>query len=258
LFGPYAAGVARPLVIAHRGFHDPAAPGVAENTVEAVAGARAAGADGVEVDVRRSADGVLILHHDPDRPGLGILGHRPYDEIVALAPEVAALDAALDVLPAGLVNLELKCLPWEPDRDDDDRAAVASLAEAVVARGIGERTVVSSFDLGAVDAFRGRAPGVATGWLTWGHPVERTAPLCAEHGHPFLHADVDAVLAEGPAAAVAAAAAAGVRLTVWTVNDPDAIAAMVAAGVHAIVTDAPGLAVRVRDQGTTSRSASGS
>ena len=47
-------------VIAHRG-----ASGLEpENTVAAFRRAVALGADGVELDVRRSADGVLVVHHD--------------------------------------------------------------------------------------------------------------------------------------------------------------------------------------------------
>src|SRR6478736_4409350 len=50
-----------PLVLAHRGARR-VAP---ENTLDAFALAIAMGADGVELDVRRTADGALVLHHDP-------------------------------------------------------------------------------------------------------------------------------------------------------------------------------------------------
>ncbi len=50
------------LVLAHRG----AAAAHRQNTLEAFAAARASGADGVELDVRRSADGVLVCLHDAD------------------------------------------------------------------------------------------------------------------------------------------------------------------------------------------------
>ena len=51
-------------VQAHRGSPDPAA-GVRENTLDAFTLARARGADGVELDVRVTADGALAVHHDP-------------------------------------------------------------------------------------------------------------------------------------------------------------------------------------------------
>src|SRR5579862_7815521 len=61
--------VGRPLVLAHRG----ASAVAAENTVAAFAKARELGADGVELDVRRSADGVLVVHHDAALHGGGVI-----------------------------------------------------------------------------------------------------------------------------------------------------------------------------------------
>lgn len=54
-------GARRPLVFAHRGAHDPETP---ENTLAAFAAAGPLGADGIELDVRRTADGQLIVFHD--------------------------------------------------------------------------------------------------------------------------------------------------------------------------------------------------
>jgi myo-inositol-1(or 4)-monophosphatase/deoxyribonuclease-2 len=56
--------VARPLIVAHRGIVD-GASAVAENTTAAVAASATAGADAVELDVRRTRDGDLVLGHDP-------------------------------------------------------------------------------------------------------------------------------------------------------------------------------------------------
>ena len=50
----------RPLVIAHRGMPRQAR----ENTVASFALALAAGADGIELDVHATADGVVVVHHD--------------------------------------------------------------------------------------------------------------------------------------------------------------------------------------------------
>ncbi len=56
------------LVIGHRG----ASAAHPENTLEAFALALAQGADGVELDVRRTADGALALCHDE------VFEHRPF------------------------------------------------------------------------------------------------------------------------------------------------------------------------------------
>ena len=72
----------RPLVFGHRG----ASAAAPENTVEAFSKARALGADGVELDVRRSADGVLMVHHDAEIAGLGALVERSFAEVRAARP----------------------------------------------------------------------------------------------------------------------------------------------------------------------------
>ncbi len=64
------------LVLAHRGANR-LAP---ENTVAAMARAVELGADGVELDVHRSADGQLVVRHDADTP-LGALGDLTLAEI---------------------------------------------------------------------------------------------------------------------------------------------------------------------------------
>ncbi len=68
-------------------------PGVApENTLEAFVAARALGADGVELDVHRTADGALVVHHDADARGVGVLAERTEAEIRAARPEIPTLD----------------------------------------------------------------------------------------------------------------------------------------------------------------------
>ena len=64
----------RPLVLGHRG----ASHACPENTLAAFAQARAFGADGVELDVRRTADDRLVVHHDPHVDGFGLIVHQPY------------------------------------------------------------------------------------------------------------------------------------------------------------------------------------
>jgi glycerophosphoryl diester phosphodiesterase len=65
----------RPLRLAHRGDHRRAS----ENTIEAfVAAMHLPGCDGVELDVRASADGAAVVLHDETLPGCSSgLGGRP-------------------------------------------------------------------------------------------------------------------------------------------------------------------------------------
>ena len=103
-------------MLAHRG----ASRLARENTVEAFRRAREVGADGVELDVRRSADGIPLVHHDASASdGIGLLVARPYAEIRAAAPWLPTLDEALVACEGMLVNVEIKCSRWEPDADPE-------------------------------------------------------------------------------------------------------------------------------------------
>ena len=64
------------LVLAHRGANRHAP----ENTVAAMARAVELGADGVELDVHRTADGHLVVRHDPDTPA-GPIGELTRDAV---------------------------------------------------------------------------------------------------------------------------------------------------------------------------------
>jgi glycerophosphoryl diester phosphodiesterase len=80
------AASAVPLIAAHRGL---VGPGVSENSIEAIRAAAAAGLDAVEIDLRTTADGVIILSHDAtvDRvtTGHGRVSHFTLAELRTLA-----------------------------------------------------------------------------------------------------------------------------------------------------------------------------
>jgi glycerophosphoryl diester phosphodiesterase len=230
------------LVIAHRG----ASGSRPENTLEAFRHARALGADWVELDVRRSADGVLVVHHDAHLPD----GRAIVETLAADLPDpVPTLAAALEACTGMGVNVEIKNDPTEPDFDGTHDAAVA-VAEAVAtwlaAGGLPpERVIVSSFAMETVDRLREVAPDLPTGWLTFDlldpvAVVERTVA----HGHAAVHPYdpfVDRRLVDR-------AHAAGLAVYVWTVDDPGRMAELVALGVDGIITNHPDRARDVVDR----------
>jgi glycerophosphoryl diester phosphodiesterase len=230
----------RPLVLGHRG----ASAVAPENTVAAFAKARELGADGVELDVRRSADGVLTVHHDPEVAGAGTIAHTPFADLRAARPDLATLDEALAACAGLLVNAEVKCLPWEPDADRDGSVMRATLdtITAFAANATSGSFVISSFYIGAVDLARDYAPQLATGWLTHGHDVREAAQTAAEHGHAWLNPDVTSALAGG-AEGIEAAHAVGLQVSVWTVDRPDDARALAAAGADIIITNVPDVVI---------------
>jgi glycerophosphoryl diester phosphodiesterase len=232
----------RPLVLGHRG----ASHARPENTLAAFAKARELGADGVELDVRRTSDDRLVVHHDPHVGGFGVIVEQPYAALRAAHPDIPTLAEALEVCAGMIVNVEIKCLPWEPDPDTPDRSVVRAVVDLLRADASVPRAdiIVSSFDLGAVDACRAVAPEIATGWLTSGQDVTTAAAVAADHGHAWLNPDLVAARRASPDE-IAGAHAMGVRVNVWTVDDPDDVTALVAAGVDAIITNVPDVALAV-------------
>jgi len=221
----------RPLVLGHRG----ASAAAPENTLAAFARAREMGADGVELDVRRTADDVLVVHHDAATEGLGVLRTVPFADVRANRPDIPTLDEALEVCRGLLVNTEVKCLPWEPDPDPDGAVVHATL-EAIARTGT--NAVLSSFDLNAVDRSRQYAPAVETGWLTSRQDVVAAAAIASDHGHAWLNPDARAALRAGTDG-IAAAHDAGLRISVWTVDDVDDARALAGAGADILITDTP-------------------
>ena len=213
------------LVLAHRGANR-LAP---ENTVAAMREAVDRGADGVELDVHRSADGVLVVHHDAETPA-GRLADLTTAALRDVVPDAPTLSEVLDVCRGRLVNVEVK--------DPDPRGATA-LAELLAARTSdgADDVLVSSFDLATVDEVRRQAPDVPTGFLAFGLDPHSALLLAVEHGHRAVHPDVWTLTTVDVAAFVTRAHHLGVQVNVWTVNDAAQVESLRDAGVDAVITD---------------------
>ena len=218
-------------ILAHRG----ASRVARENTLDAFGEARRLGADGVELDARVSADGAVVVHHDAEIPGVGVIASL---QVADLPPHVPLLDAAIDACGDMVVDVELKDLPGEPGYDAGYPLA-RQVARLIAVRGLLGRSVVSSFGLMALGAALEAEPGLTTGWLTpqWFHPPTALETL-RNLGHRAWHPEYEAVTDQ----LVAQAHEAGIEVTTWTVDDPDAIRQLSRAGVDAIITNVPDVA----------------
>jgi len=229
----------RPLVLGHRG----ASAHAGDNSIEAFELAVANGADGVEVDVRFTADGQVVLHHDPDIGEMGPLVHHEFATIRATHPEIPTLDEALTVLDDLIINVEIKNWPFDPDYDSTHEMAGA-IARWIALHDIHDRVLVTSFNPETMDAVRAADSAIATGQLiSAGFEIAPPATDdIAAAGNRWLAASVADVLAN-PARAVAVTEEAGLRLLVWTVDDPGAIVELAGAGVDVLVCNDPGAAL---------------
>jgi glycerophosphoryl diester phosphodiesterase len=219
-------------IIAHRG----APHRERENTLAAFVRACHIGADAVELDVRRTRDGVLVVHHDPTLPGGGpALIDLDRSELPDHIPD---LGAALDACGTLWVNVEIKNDPAEVDFDPADDIA-EELTRALAARGEPSRWLISSFRFDTIERCRRVEPAIATAWL-----VDRVAPdtleRVVEGGHRALHPHWSGV----EPALIRRCHRRGVGVNVWTCDDPVAMVALAAAGVDGICTNAVEMARR--------------
>lgn len=218
---------------AHRG----ASVACRENTVEAFAEARRQGAAGVELDVRRTADGALAIHHDAALADGRLLAHLSTTD---LPDHVPLLEAALDACHGMVVNIEIKNVDVDPDFDPDQLLA-RRVVEVVQERDAVGEVLVSGFGLAAIDAVRTLDPGITTGYLAAARWDQLAAlQRAVDGGHSAFHPYDLVVNPE----LVAAAHDAGLAVNVWTVDDPDRIRWLAGeCGVDAIITNVPDIAL---------------
>ena len=219
------------LIIGHRGAsHDHA-----ENTLAAFRGARDQGADGIELDVRRTQDGVLVVHHDPHLADGRVISTLRADE---LHDEVPTLSDALAECADLFVNVEIKHGDDQIAFHEDRRLADQTI-ECWAALPERPDILISSFDFAIIERVKAIDPAIPTGYLVLGvdDPHDAVA-RCVAGGHQAVN-PWDPMVDEGVARRCLAA---GLELNVWTVDDPERIAVLAGWGVTSVITNRPALA----------------
>jgi glycerophosphoryl diester phosphodiesterase len=228
-------------VLGHRGA--PAAPGRPENSAAAVREALRQGADGVEIDVRLSVDGVLVCAHNPVAVGrTGALLDVATSASADLLDDVDGrpLATLAELLAAGQrprgsrIVVEVK-----PVADPGVARETARVLADVLAASAGTAAItVSSFDaplLGLVRRACADLP-VRTALLCDKHePVDAIVRRADEDGHDEVHLPV--VGARQAPEALAAARDRGLSVALWTVNRRRDLRWAAQQGVAAVITD---------------------
>ncbi len=258
-------------IVAHRGsghaFTDPTGP--PENTLTAVEHGFAHGADAVEVDVWRTRDGVVVLHHDrttdrtTDHPGLTVPDATYAQLLAASAGAWKSPQWQHERVPT--LTLAAALVP-------PDRALVVEVVEgpqvtpdvitALASSGLQpEQVVYISKNLDTAAELKGQAPGHRVLWVVdtiprwqiggWAQGHRRGA--ASERAGFDDPADVEWLTEQAlrhnldgldtlfsyPPDLPAACVQAGLLWMVWSVNDPRAIAQCLDDGVWAVTTDNP-------------------
>jgi glycerophosphoryl diester phosphodiesterase len=214
------------LRLAHRGDHRRAR----ENTIEALRAALAVpSCDGIEFDVRASADGVPILLHDDT---LGRVFGSP--------GRASALDAA-ELGPIGVPSLAeaLMAAPAPAFLDIELKEDVVGASVPVIRAARGDPpagVVVSSFDPAVLALLRALAPDWPT-WLNARDLAPTTIRRAADLGCAAISVRWPAV----GSASVAAAREAGLDVAAWTVTDPGTADRLGRLGVVALCVEGQAL-----------------
>lgn len=242
---------AAPLVIAHRG----ASAIAPENTLPAFEEAVRRGAEAVELDAKRSRDGVVVCFHDRTlfrtTGEAGAVGSKPLAELRKLdagawkgpAFRGIGIPTLSEVFESVgrrlLVNIELT------DYWGDQVRLVEAVLTVVREHGLANRVLLSSFQSKALVAAEARAPEVARAhlvgptWLAYRDRLAlRRARVHAVHPHESLALP----------ARIESIHRAGKRVHVYTVDDPERMTRLWDSGVDGLITDVPEHALAARSK----------
>lgn len=224
------------MLIGHRGVPLTAT----ENSIDSLRAAFTAGLDGIETDVQRSRDGVLLLHHDPYLPDGRFIAKLTYEEVSAAAPHVPRLAELFDLLastPGVVANLEVKTdVPFKDERPAELAAALGRLADEVR-----ERVWVSSFDPILLLRLQACDPGVPLAFIVSFAPalsLLHGLPVAAVHPHKRL-VDRNRLRRWRER---------GLKVFPWTVNDRTTARELLELGVDGLVGDDPATLLHARSE----------
>ncbi|HEX3980803.1 MAG TPA: glycerophosphodiester phosphodiesterase [Acidimicrobiales bacterium] len=252
------------------------------STLHAIGAAVEAGATGIELDVHATADGRLVVCHDPtvDRTseGAGRIAELTYAELTGLdnaywwAPGAdvspglepdrypyrgrapadhrfgfALLEEVLEEFRGVVLNLDIKqtapaVAPYEE-----------ALADTLQRFGRKDDVIVASFLDSATDAFSSFAPEVPTSAGTLAVAAFYQAVQAGEEPAPLPHVALQVPAAYGDLTLVderfvAVAHAQGLAVHVWTIEEEAEMEQLCGLGVDGIITDRPTALVGVLER----------
>jgi len=224
------------LVVAHRG----ASSLAPENTLAAVNKALELGADGVEIDVRLTKDGEVVLIHDSSLMRTagdpGEIWEYTLEELARFEvgswfgeefrgePIPTLIQVIRAVKGRILLNIEIKVSREEP-------ALAQKVADIIRREKMRKKCLVTSFDRKTVEAIKEIDPRIRTGFI-----FGRNYPEDVFEGNwDLLSCNSSVVDSEF----VAQAREQNKKIHVWTVDDQEEMRRLIGLGVDGIITNCP-------------------
>jgi len=249
-----------PLVIAHRGdsAHRP------ENTLASFANALEVGATVVELDVQLTADGHVVVIHDPtlDRTttGRGDVRRLTLAEVRAVSagypdrfgptyagervPTLAEVLALVRGRARTLVEIKSESVT-----DDADGGIEARVVDEVRRAGAATEVALISFDQRAVVRLQALAPEITRGRLFGRTSADEMLGRAREAGCEIVmphKSQISAALGDR-------ARAAGLKLATWVVDDVEELRRLAAFGLYGVGSNRPGVLLEAIADGLLDR-----
>lgn len=221
-----------------------------ENTMCSFCLALEEGVDGLEIDIRTTADGVIVISHDGNLQRCGgvdfQISTHTYEELSsipvhcpdkfgdafkteAFVPKLTELLQYLQTNDA-LLNIEIK-----RQSDREYGYIEAETLKMVEAYGLTDRVFYSSFDEYILVKLRELDPNAKTA-LLFGSPLYNAGAHAQKLGCFAIHPGVDAAEQYDD---LQKAIARGMDCNIWTVNDPAVAVRLTEKGATGIITDLP-------------------
>ena len=237
----------KPLIYAHRG----ASAYAPENTMAAFYEAEKRGADGIELDVQMTKDGVLVVLHDEDvartSNGRGLAREMTLSQLRELdfgswfgpawaGEKIPTLWQVLEFLQGNRLrqNIELKtCSAWyDPELT---RRTVAMVQQS----GLKDRVIFSSFEHRCLLDAKEMDPSIPAGLLYVGNLIG-PGRYARSLGMEYIHPCWDNLDEKG----VADCRENGIEIHPWTINDAVSRDAMLRVGAEHLITNYPDILER--------------
>ncbi|HEX5888159.1 MAG TPA: glycerophosphodiester phosphodiesterase [Pyrinomonadaceae bacterium] len=221
-----------PLIIGHRG----ASAVAPENSMAAFVAAIEAGADGIEFDVRLSADGVPVIIHDDTLQRTHGLRRRVVD-VTAKALRSVNVPSLRDLFELMSQNDLILCLEIKGSSPE----LAERCCELVREFSFEERVIVECFDLNVLKLINHKTaalfePRIYTDQSLIDRALKVGASVLALH-HRLAKPSL-----------VEKAKLAGLRVVVWTVDDPAWVTRAQSMGIEAVITNDPAMMIEASDR----------
>ncbi len=202
-----------------------------------------AGLHGIELDVQRTKDGVLVVHHGFHLPDGRLIASLDFAQLCL--PEPYTIPKLEEVLTwakqtGAYLNIEIKLETFATDGREKEVAALVERS------GIGNQIIISSFNPVSLWRIKRLAPALETALLFYNTKKN----WLLDHGYlaPFLgisalhphHSQVSLDM-------VLMAHRMGWKVNVWTVNEPEIVAKLLTLGVDGIIGDVPNVLLERHD-----------